>query len=337
MLALASSAHATTPEVRGRISRLEAELQQVITMTVHGNLGGKTASATPQYIGDQWYLAGDMLWWHVEEGGNEIAVLYGDDSKTRSLDFNWNFGFRAGIGKTFNREKWDLFLGYTWLRADRSFAASLHGSNFLAALLGLFMGVDLPTEATQIKASWKIAFNVFDLNLGRNLFVTRHLALHPYIGLKGGWIDQHRRVNSKLFSPEITSLHTRTTNDFWGIGPSAGVEARCFLGDHLHLLGQIGGALLWGDFTVKESNATYKIHLDTQQIAPMLQMQLGMGYATTLHRDRYALSVSVRYENQLWWDQNQMPYFPEPVNARYKRFSEDLSLQGITVDVRWDY
>jgi hypothetical protein len=69
----------------------------------------------------------------------------------------------------------------------------------------------------------------------------------------------------------------------------------------------------------------------------MTQMQIGMGYETNIHHNQYRISVNARYEHQYWWQQNQMPYFPLASTYKFRRFSDDLSLQGLTVDVRFDF
>ncbi len=331
-----------------RVSMLESRMNEISTRTVHGNYGAKPATATPQILGENWFFTGDMLWWHIDEGGTDFAQLFThsptgvvpeNSVKNRELNFKWDFGFRAGIGTIFNHDKWDLYLNFTWFRADNSAAASLHGGTFLSPLTAA-----PPLEASQVKAHWRIHFYDMALNLGRPYFISPLIAIHPYFGIKTAWISQTRRSFSKLFLPALIDFKTKTRNDFWGIGPDIGLEGKWFVRSGFNLFAGAGVALFWGDFDVRHQefsptvNATrLRLKFDTHQVVPMAQMQLGMGYETNIYHDYYRIAVNVRYEYQYWWQQNQMPLFAFSTLLRYRRVAEDLSLQGITVDVRFDF
>ncbi|MES2121996.1 MAG: Lpg1974 family pore-forming outer membrane protein [Chlamydiota bacterium] len=333
-----------------RVSILEAQMNEVSTKTVHGNWGAKTASSSPQILGENWFFTADMLWWHVNEGGNDYAVRYKDvpgspeaKAKDLKLNFKWNWGFRSGIGTTFDHDRWDLYLNFTWFRADNSAAASTHGGPGVIPLLGAPVAGGV-NAATQAKIHWNIRFYNLDLNLGRNYFVSSKLALHPFVGLKTGWINQNQHTSAKLFVPVSTNLKTKTDNDFWGIGPNVGLEGKWFIGNCFNLFGSAAGAILWGDFDVHQKqhssitdSTTYRVDFDLHTVVPMAQMQIGMGYETNIYHNRYRIAVNARYEQQYWWQQNQMPYFPAASTFKFRRFSDDLSLQGLTVDVRFDF
>ncbi|MBS0603839.1 MAG: hypothetical protein JSS60_02245 [Verrucomicrobia bacterium] len=342
----AMAAWAVEPD--SRVTVLESQMNEISMRTAHGNIGAKTASASPQIQGEYWYFTGDMLWWHADEGGMDYAELW-ENTPTRApavavdnrrLNFKWDYGFRAGIGKIFAHDKWDLQLNFTWFRAENSSASSLHGQSFLVPL---FIAPNF-FNASQVKAHWNLHFYTLDLTLGRNFFVSPKLSFHPYAGVKTAWIDQSARSSAKIFSPAASRLKSKDRNDFWGIGPSAGFEGRWFLDYGLHLIGSAGGAILWGDFDVrhKEKNVSTggvinDFDLDLHQVSPMVQTQIGIGYETNLYHNSYHLCVNVLYENQYWWGQNQMPNFSSFLFERFRRFNEDLSLQGITVDVRFDF
>jgi Legionella pneumophila major outer membrane protein precursor len=327
-----------------RVSVLETQMSEASVRTVNGNYGGKTASAAAPLLGESWFLTADMLWWHVDEGGTDYAQLFQalplssseNGVHNRRLTFKWDFGFRAGIGKQFIHDNWDLFLNFTWFRAKNSSASSLHSSDFLSPLTVIPL-----KEASQVKLHWNIHFYTLDLNLGRSYFASPQLALHPYVGIKAAWITQHIRGRETVFFPLQAALKTRQKNAFWGVGPALGLEGKWFLDYGLHLFASGGGALLWGDFDVRHKEIApslpHRFNLDIHQIAPVIQLQIGIGYETNIHHDTYRLGISCRYETQYWWDQNQMPYFSSQRGIQFRRYAEDLSLQGITLDVRFDF
>jgi hypothetical protein len=330
---------------------LEARMNEVSTKTAHGNFGAKTASASPQILGENWFFNADLLWWHVNEGGNDYALLYtqapgSNETKVvdRKLKFKWDYGFRAGIGKTFQHDRWDLFLNFTWFRTDNSAASSLHGGYGLVPLLIIPINGASRNFANQVKIHWNIHFYTLDLNLGRHYFISPKVAVHPFVGLKTAWIEQHQRNSAKIVMPFLTEMHSKTKNRFWGIGPDFGVEGKWFIVSGFNLFGSIAGAILWGDFDVHQgrtssdpNNNRSSIDFDLHALSPMTQMQIGFGYETNLHHNQYRLAVNARYEQQYFWGQNQIPYFPLANVYKYERFAEDLSLQGLTVDVRFDF
>ncbi len=334
-------------QINARVSVLEAQMSEVCMHSVHGNYGARTASASPPILGENWFFNGEMLWWHVDEGGTDYAQLfYGhpgatptDPAYNRRLKFKWDFGFRAGIGTTFNHDKWDLFLNFTWFRTKNSAATSLHGGMFIAPLIPAPL-----LNASQAKVHWNIHFYTLDLDLGRNYFISPRVAFHPYVGLKTAWISQHVRTSSQVFFPIAESLKTKDRNGFWGIGPQLGVEGKWFLDYGFNLFASGGGSILWGDFDITHKEVSpalltrrEKINLDVHDVAPMAQFQIGIGYETNVYHNTYRIEISARYENQYWWSQNQMPYFAAFLPERFQRYSEDLSLQGLTVDARFDF
>ncbi len=351
LCAIAHSLFAQEGDLNTRVALLESQMSEVATTTAHGNIGAKTASAYPQYVGENWFFVGDMLWWHADEGGTDYAVLYDGfpettkaHGKNRKLNFKWDFGFKAGIGTLLDQDKWDLALYFTWFRTTNSSASSLHDGKLLVPLLGAEypeLTSEVTFAASQVKSRWTIHFYTWDLNLGRHFFVSKRLAFHPYVGVKVALIDQHVRTRSELFLPYSTNLSTKIKNDFWGFGPMLGGEGKWFLGTHFNVFGSAAASILWGEFFIRQHQHLTKSLLDSlelsiHEVVPAAQFQLGIGYETNIHRDRYHIAANVRYEEQIWWNQNQMPYFPVGT-FKYKRFSEDLTLQGITVDVRFDF
>src|SRR3990172_8655976 len=153
-LSLLTAASLPAIELDTRVSILEAQMNEISVRSVHENRAAKTASASPQISGENWFFTGDMLWWHVQEGGMDYAQIFdaypattpSNHVKNRTLTFKWDWGFRAGIGKTFNHDKWDLLANFTWFRTENSQATSLHGGAFISPLWNV-----PPVFASQVK------------------------------------------------------------------------------------------------------------------------------------------------------------------------------------------
>lgn len=328
----------------------------------------------------------DFFWWQAQEGGNDWAFIEdnqelgpsggssgGIDQEStlhnKEVNFPWKPGFRAGIGYNFEYDQWDLQLYYSWYRTSRGktattdFATNGDGYN-INAVVPLQTDINAGSEAT---INWDIHYSVIDAELGRNFFVSRHLALRPHLGVKTGWIHQHVHLDM-VAEPAPTNFPGPVTNqkknDFWGIGPSGGIDTRWYVAtfgceNHFSLFGNFSGALMWGKFSIEEKqvepgffipadiNHITGKGLDLNLIVPMLQIQAGLGWDRGFYDDCFHLSLNIGYEIQYWFRQNQMlNILPNNFNFGdgfmqiyyiYQRVSEDLRFHGLTVDLRVDF
>lgn len=314
--------------------------------------GMMNVSARPVIESNNWFLFGDALYWRAEEDGTEWArnsvSKTTDDTpelnvNAKKIDFEWDWGFRAGIGYNMEHDQWDTQLYYTWFRTEKSD----HVSRILdtaspAILVPAYFGTFFigGSHFQSDKITWKIHFNMFDWELGRNYLVSKNLALRPHLGVKGGWIHQSLHGHAKTFSDIL--LTYKDKNNFWGVGPSGGVNTKWNLGNvnthFFSLFGDFAGALMWGHWDVNHHsfdivNGEIKFkHLNKDQCAAMLQAFMGFGWETNFNGDQCHLAIKLGYEVQHWF--NQLKLFPPTATARY---NYDLSFQGGTLDVRLDF
>src|SRR5262249_3295602 len=130
-------------ELSTRETLVQMQVSEATTRTIHGNFGGKTAPATPQIHGEHWFFNAEMLFWRASEGGTDYAQRFdhfpGTTSSNhvhnRKLSFPWDFGFRAGMGKIFHHNQWDLFLNFTRFLTKNTSTASAHSDQLLTPLM----------------------------------------------------------------------------------------------------------------------------------------------------------------------------------------------------------
>ncbi len=341
-------------------------------------LGPITMSARPSNSSG-FYATADFLWWQAQEGATEWSFIDNNQELpdiggpvenanmfNNDIVFSWDPGFRVGIGYNFDYDEWDAEVYYTWYFTSQSQSASSpffqNGASdgySLTAVIPLHTDINTSTQAN---INWGIHYSVIDGELGRNFFISRHLALRPHIGLKTGWINQKVNVqmNAHASSTNFSGpVKNQKENDFWGIGPSGGINTRWYLAtfgcgsQHLSLFGDFSGALMWGRFHVKESEiepgfalgATNHIKIggiNKHLIVPMMQTQIGLGWDAGFSNNCYHLSLNVGYELLYWFRQNQMlnilpNFFFGQIYYIYQRQSEDLRLHGLTADLRFDF
>jgi hypothetical protein len=325
-----------------RIDRLETDMKKVRGETAYGTYGARVASANPQVDGYGFFGTADVLCWKLYEGGTDYLLKdknsRGDfpvKGDVRHFNFNWEPGFKVGAGYLFEYDGWDADLEFTYYRTHA------HNStrSKLPHLFPLVGDEDL--NLIQSKAQWHVHFYNLDLALGKNYFVSKSLALRPFFGLALTWIDQHRHFH---FHTDVRNRITlKSKNDFFGLGPKLGLNAQFYMGGNFSCYGDVSGDLQWGDFhiTEREDNRTesleiYALRYSLHRMVPSVALGLGIAYETMFREDTRSFRIKAGYESQYWWRQNQLPLFNSD-SLTFHRNSEDLSMQGLTLEFRLDF
>lgn len=293
------------------------------------------------------WIRGDALYWRASED-NLFYAYSGNDiggSRNRNVltvDFDWEWGFRLGMGYTIPRDKWDLALYWTRFHtsSQSSFSAKPPKDNLFinwwdVTLLG---NVGISTSAS---GHWKADLDQLDLSLGREFFVGRRLTVRPHAGIRSAWIDQHL---TSTFRTTTGSTVTKMKNDFWGLGFFAGLDTRWMLSDSWHIFANGDLALLYGNFDILEKgkvNGTLNFSYDESFHAgrSVADLQAGLCWSHSFCKDRFALTFRAGYEYHLYPNQNQLPLdvgndgFLTTLNA----VDGDLAYQGLFLSGQWDF
>lgn len=329
-------------ELEEKIAQLETEMRSVGGQTASGNYGAKTASASSQIDGYGFFVTADFLWWKLYEGGTDLFFRQKENANHRALhgrikryDFDWEPGFKAGLGYLFDQDDWDLFADIT--------GYSTHAHTHNKANFPVFFSLPGVTSSPALKvdACWHVNYYNAHLVLGRNFFVSKYLSLHPMFGLALAWIDQHQKIDRVGKEGEFIVLKSR--NRFAGLGPHFGFVTHYFFNRHYSLYGNISGGLLWGDFHVREKEGEVNPHLcwynersSLHRMVPNVGFSLGAAWETVFAKNHAHAMIKAGYENQYWWRQNQLPLF-DSASLDFERKAEDLELQGLTVEFRLDF
>lgn len=335
----------------------EKEMNQPITQVQNGDNGLPNTSARFKPDSTSLDVFADLLVWCAQESGtdNWAEVITTSGSKTKSdirdVNFDWDAGFRVGLGYGMRHDQWDTQLYYTWFRTrGHDHVSSTPGSVF-SAFLGNFY-VDNPNGAgisgvAYQKASmrWMIHFNMFDWELGRSFWVSKALSLRPSLGLKGGWI--HQSIHTKWQNPNrigaefFNTARENLKNNFWGIGPSGGLNTKWNLfvrqNHSFNLFGDLSGAIMWGHWTFRDvykNDIRQKVIVKLSHInggATMLRTFMGIGWDADFNQNRLHLCTKLGYEMQFWLDQLQFYSFDTG------RLNNELTLQGGTLEVRFEF
>ncbi len=294
---------------------------------------------------------GDLLVWYASEQtssswANVIAEeeTYITEFKAEGAFFDWNLGFRFGVGYQMEYDGWDTQLYWTWFRTKASSSIPSNRHTVFSEFFGSFIDLSIAESA---KLHWTLLYNMFDWELGRGFFVSKNLMVRPFIGLKGGWINQtiHSEwENVRSLTPPIVFYFPskeNLKNNFWGIGPSGGVNTkwklRNFKTHFPSLFGDFSAAMMWGTWECKDqyTNPTPKqidVHMNNSQLgALMVRGFMGFGWDVDCNGGKSHFSTQLGYEMQLWVNQLRIPTFQQ------LRLHGDLTLQGGTFNCRMDF
>lgn len=360
------------PSLDERIDRLEKEMKDVHVQNVAGTSGAGFAKELGTTSGTNWMINFDILLWHAKSGGTDWVLVtdsavYPFTGYMKDCGYDWDWGFRVGIGKTFCHDGWDLDLEYTRFHTADSSKVSADfttppGTDAAEGNAG-------PSGSSNGSFTSHINYDNIDLILGKAYFTSSRLALHPYLGIKTSWINQKERLYTtnyinalETFLPSSGNVDTNLTStcNFWGIGPKVGSNLSWYFSRKFKFLGLIEGALLQGYFKTSQNQwigvtptnsaqTTTTIDLDanTRRYIPTARMMLGLGYGTCVRNKKDYFEISLNYEVNYFWRVNQFINESdsdpanisisdkEPVRFNISRLSEDLSFYGVTLELKY--
>lgn len=325
------------------------------------------------------YVTGAFLWWLPDEadfslGFNQqtpyvaaTATTPGSGANGNLIRFGyqWDPGFRVGLGwQSHTAEGWDVYLDWTWYKNKTNQSASAVASTAGAGIIpywGFSNSGAALAQYANMKANWRLLYNMIDLELGRDFFVSCALSLRPYMGVEGGWI--HRKWNvsySGLLTLSDTSdgpteSYSNKSN-YWGVGPRAGLGGHWWLGKGFNFFGNLSGSLLSGRVIKNSASFSHpgttfpfdNSFTDNQifRIVPHLQAIVGAAYDICFCCDRYRFSISAGWEVNEFWN-IPMALYPDVnfiaagtgntgVSNRENR-SHNLGLSGLTAEARFEF
>jgi hypothetical protein len=308
-------------------------------------------------------------WAFVSNAGSPTNPAAGANQE---LAFKWNWGFRVGLGYEFDHDQWDSDIYYTWFRnsaangstSQTAFTTPTGGSAVsLNSDLPDLSGVTILTGA----ANTKLTFQVLDWELGRSFYISNSISLRPHIGVKGAWIKLTEAESYTGSAAALVAYSVSNETRSWGVGPSAGINSNWYFGcantmppngrgdakdrPGFSIFGDVSGALMYGHFKNSHSeagltaagaasNGFVPSGLNRNLMVPVLTGVLGLAWDMCFACDKMHLGIRAGYELQYWFRQNQRfgsfqtSGFAAPP---YNRTVGDLALQGLTIDVRFDF
>lgn len=303
-----------------------------------------------------WTFDAEFLIWNVSEQGLEFGTeLVGDpllDSgtlrplhgKSKSPSFNWDPGFRLGIGYDFQNE-WDIQLYWTNLYSKASKNFFLEQTSDHTFVLN--WGSNL-SDFDFTKAHWSLNLNVIDVELGHEFCITPCFKLRPFVGLRAACIDQKYNITS--YDDGVFIESTRLKHKYNGAGLRGGLNSEWTLGwCGFSLYGEAAASILYGrhkssyfDFVEVTADTEVDFLSDFKDnyygCVAIGDAALGLRWKEYFYCNTMAVTLQVGYETHFFWNQNR---FPHPValntDSLITRNRGDLNTNGVTFTARIGY
>lgn len=302
------------------------------------------------------YLEGQFLWWLTKIDTAPIAQegainsIYNNCFQGHYKRLNTQFapGGRLTFGGLMAYDHWDIH--FTWTYFTQNASSSENNASYY---LGNTFGFSNLTN--YIRANYNISLNMLDAIMTRPSWLGERLAISPYLGVRGTWLDQvfktKANLNPLLNPTQTFNIYNRSRSDFRGAGLLAGFSLRYELKSGWCIEGNLLTSGIYGKFVnyysgyVKQASDSSFSSSDRmafsrdpdQSMLYDVEFKLGIGYNRFLSQGRYLLGGGIAWEEVIFLNGNRLPIWNTPVNNQGTAYSLTqanpsslLTLQGIT-------
>jgi hypothetical protein len=331
---------------------------------INGNLGTKQPSRFDD--GDySFFIEGDFLYWQAKQDGLEYVVktstpglpdFFGSSGTLKGhlkdINFDWGPGSRIALGYHTSYDYWDLAATWTHFH-EGSTSREKAGSGGLSAVWLLLGSSDTTPPAfnvTSANARWHLCYDVLDIGMSRNYFVSRALTLTPKAGIRNAWIDQLTKYSYNLVTTTMGPEKVRLKNNFYGVGAVLGLDLNYYLGRNFSLWGKLAGSLLTGFFHVEEkavveglspggAPVSYNLNDHVAKLTGNLETGIGLQWERDISPRKSHVAIFAGFEFISWLSQNQLKNFTHAGSNNNIFFDAkgDLTLMGFTLGMRFDF
>jgi hypothetical protein len=262
------------------------------------------------------------------------------------VNYDWSWGFRAGLGYNFEHDGWDALLNWTWFRANEKKESHPASGNvdWPTQINVANAGADSTASSKEATGHGRLHLNFLDFELGREFFVSKWLTLRPFVGARGAWINRNFSFEYEGLSGTGTSVGGHNHNRFRGGGLRSGLNTQWGLGSGWSFFGDLALSLIYGVQRLHEhqDNDTTgarveHVHNSWTIVRPMLDLAFGFRWDRLLSCDQYRIRV------QLGWEQHTMFGFEKDMNfvsggqGKFTFNQGDLALSGVSLQLRFDF
>lgn len=241
-----------------------------------------------------------------------------------NINFNWNRGFRTGIGYESECPFWNSTVYWTHYSAKTTNSASRDFQILVPEFFSGFLGNSIFISGS---VNWQIAMDTIDIEGSHPIKLSESFVLRPTIGIKAARINQ--TINA-IYDAVIYTSTERVKNDFTGVGPTFGLQAVWNLYDSLNLVASFSTAYMWGNWNTNDTYVrpsaffvtptTINTNMNHAELGTMMfDYLVGL---ECVHPKKSRYTIKIGYEMQSWSNQLRISTFQQlPEHG-------DLTFQG---------
>lgn len=292
----------------------------------------------PSVAGEFSGFADTLLWYISEETSSTWASEIKVDIPNKlifapkGISYVWHGGFRAGFDYQHDNKYWNTTVYWTHYKTNANSNARLGLQLLLPEFFSGFLSGD---KFFGGDTQWRFTMNTFDFEMSSDFKITKRILLRPILGIKAGSIRHQMKTNWDA----LLYISTEKVNhDYFGIGPSIGIQGRWELGAGFNLFGKLNTAYMYGRWDTDDlyqrpaasgSATTITTKMNNSQFGTFT-LDTKIGIAWSKFKNPH-FSIQLAYEMQYWDNQLRLSTFQElPLHG-------DLTTQGVTCGVNIDF
>jgi hypothetical protein len=286
----------------------------------------------------------NLLYWHASQQTTSpwayIQTTNPSNPANAYTEPNVYFGWSPGltVGIQYEQPNFlDTKLYWTYFSTKTNEAVTAAPTELI--IPEFFNGFTTANIFNAAQLDWRLIMSMVDGEIGHQFKPLDSLSIRPFIGVKGGTINQS--INSawqvNLFNTTLFSAHENLKNNFYGVGPSFGIDSVWSLYKNMSIVSDVSTAFLWGSWNIKDTYSGIggllrfipqtTISSDTEHSTlGAFMARYFMGLEWTFQAEAL-VTIKAGYEMQFWSNQLRLPVFQAlPIHG-------DLTLQGATCGI----
>lgn len=284
---------------------------------------------------------GTCLYWNASEQGLELGyTLSNNKYEIHKMDFDYHLGAKGTIGFHLPHDGWDFNFTYLFYRNQKD-SGHIQSNTFEDFWYTSRENIE------SVSSRWKLKLDLMDTYFSRAFYLGTHLTLEPFIGARGGWINQKFKVPAISNLLIYQQLINKSRSDSWVLGGLGGINSNWIIVDFFRIYANFSGALMYQRFKVTNtqkaivdnvpvSDASLKYKF--RNVIPCFDASFGIGWGTYFYNKRLHIDFSFGYDYAVFLEQNAITYVMANINNKTSGSSlNNLTLHGISGALRLDF
>lgn len=292
------------------------------------------------------------------------SSIFTSREKFHDIDFDWNSGFRIGVGVDLPCQGWGIYVD--WTHYDTSSKSKKHIEGDTQPPISITAGFPVINhfssnplgegQSVDFKGNLKIRYNTVDIELGKWCNCDCCFSFRPHVGLRLADIQERFRDfvrgngTGVQFDGIYSSAGFHHKNRFKGAGVRVGVDTNLCLCDGWSFIGRGAASAIWGTTHLKNILRTSTITVvdafideikeDYRQVRFITDLSFGIRWRT-MACGCYPLTVEFAWEHHYLFNQHRYwvadHYGTSLETTSSWKSTGDVAFQGLTLTVGFDF